>query len=259
MSISLIHPTAIIDPSAELHATVSVGPYSIIGPHVVIGEGTEVGPHVVIKGPTVIGKNNKIYQFASVGEDCQDKKYRGEPTKLIIGDGNTIREFATVQRGTVQDNSETKIGDNNWFMAYVHIAHDCIIGSNTVFANNATVAGHVWVGDGVILGGFTGIHQFCKLGSYSFTSMFSAVNKDVPAYVMVQGNMARARGLNLEGMKRKNYSSELIAQIKQAYKIVYQQNLTLIEAMDALALMPVSPELTLFIDSLRVATRGITR
>jgi len=259
MSDRFIHPTAIIDSQAQLHESVKVGAYSVIGADVTIGAGTDIGPHVVINGPTVIGQDNKIYQFSSIGEACQDKKYRGEPTRLVIGHRNTIREFTTLQRGTVQGLGETRIGDDNWFMAYVHIAHDCVIGNHTVFANNATVAGHVWVGDGVILGGFTGVHQFCRLGAYSFSAMFSAINKDVPAYVMVQGNMARARGLNLEGMKRRNTPKNIIADLRQAYRVVYQQGLPIAEAIDLLLQMPESKELAIFMASLRDATRGIVR
>ncbi|MDX1409022.1 MAG: acyl-ACP--UDP-N-acetylglucosamine O-acyltransferase, partial [Saprospiraceae bacterium] len=184
----MIHPTAIIDPAAELAEEVQVGPYSVIGPDVKIGAGTVIAPHVVINGPTTIGRNNRIFQFASVGEECQDKKYKGEPTRLEIGDDNVIRESVTIHRGTIQDNSLTRIGSRNLLMAYVHVAHDCMVGDDCIFANNASIAGHAHVGNGVILGGMTGVHQFCKIGSYSMTSGCSFVTKDIPAYVMAAGN-----------------------------------------------------------------------
>ena len=267
----LIHPTAIIDTAAEIADDVVVGAYSIIGPGVFIDSGCVIGPHVVIKGQTWLGKDNRIYQFASVGEDCQDKKYRGEVTRLVIGQRNVIRESVTLHRGTVQDRAETTIGDDNLLMAYVHIGHDCVIGNGTVFANNATLAGHVRVGDGAILGGFTGVHQHCSIGSFSMAAMFSAINKDVPAYVMVQGNMARARGLNVEGMRRRGYSAALIQQLQQFYKVVYRQGLimqdacekieALLQACKAQQIMSVDEleRLTLFFTSLQASTRGIVR
>jgi UDP-N-acetylglucosamine acyltransferase len=268
---TLIHPTAIIDPAAELADDVVVGAYSIIGPGVFIESGCVIGPHVVIQGQTWLGKDNRVYQFASVGEDCQDKKYRGEMTRLVIGQRNVIRESVTLHRGTVQDRAETTIGDDNLLMAYVHIGHDCVIGNGTVFANNATLAGHVWVGDGAILGGFTGVHQHCRIGPYSMAAMFSAINKDVPAYVMVQGNMARARGLNIEGMRRRGYSAALIQQLQQFYKVVYRQGLimqdackkieVLLHACKTQQLLSVHELdlLTLFFSSLQTSTRGILR
>ncbi len=269
----LIHPTAIVDSGAQLATDVVVGAYAVIGADVEIGAGSWVGPHVVIQGPTKIGAHNKIYQFASVGEACQDKKYRDEPTRLIIGDRNVIRESVTLHRGTVQDNSETRIGSDNLLMAYVHVAHDCIVGNGTILANNATLAGHVHVGDGVILGGFTGVHQFCKVGSYSMSGMFSAVTKDVPAFVMVQGNLAKAFGLNVEGMRRRGWSKAHIALLKNAYKLVYRQGLTLEEAKSKLVALsgelsqeaygddsvPMRESLSLFLDSLNASTRGIVR
>ncbi len=268
---TLIHPTALIDATAELADDVVVGAYSIIGPGVFIDSGCVIGPHVVLKGQTWLGKDNRIYQFASVGEDCQDKKYRGEVTRLVIGQRNVIRESVTLHRGTVQDRSETTIGDDNLFMAYVHIGHDCVIGNGTVFANNATLAGHVRVGDGAILGGFSGVHQHCSIGAFSMAAMFSAINKDVPAYVMVQGNMARARGLNVEGMRRRGYSAVLIQQLQQLYKVVYRQGLIMQDALkkvDDLLLnwqaehLLVANDmeiLTLFSASLYASTRGIVR
>ncbi|MCB1837168.1 MAG: acyl-ACP--UDP-N-acetylglucosamine O-acyltransferase [Alcanivoracaceae bacterium] len=256
----MIHPSAIVDPKAELAADVEVGPFSIIGPDVQIDAGTIIGPHVVVRGPTRIGKGNRIFQFASVGEDCQDKKYKGEPTRLEIGDNNIIREGATLHRGTVQDNSLTRVGSNNLFMAYVHIAHDCIVGDNCIFANNASIAGHVHVGDGVILGGFTGVHQFCKIGSYAMTSLYSVVNMDIPAFVMVQGYPARARGMNFEGMKRRGYSKELISQLRAAYRTLYRSGLTLAEALARLQdEAGDSAEMAMLLDSLQRSERGIVR
>lgn len=256
----MIHPSAIVDPKAELAADVEVGPFSIIGPDVEIGAGTVIGPHVVVRGPTRIGKGNRIFQFASVGEDCQDKKYNGEPTRLEIGDNNIIREGATLHRGTVQDNSLTRVGSNNLFMAYVHIAHDCIVGDNCIFANNASIAGHVHVGDGVILGGFTGVHQFCKIGSYAMTSLYSVVNMDIPAFVMVQGYPARARGMNFEGMKRRGYSKELISQLRAAYRTLYRSGMTLAEALARLQdEAGDSAEMAMLLDSLQRSERGIVR
>ncbi len=268
-----IHPTAVIDPSAQLAPSVEVGAYSVIGAHVEIDEGTWIGPHVVINGPTKIGKENKIYQFASVGEACQDKKYRDEPTTLIIGDRNVIRESATLHRGTVQDQSETVVGSDNLLMAYVHVAHDCVVGDHVILANNATLAGHVHVGDGVILGGFTGVHQFCQIGAYSMSGLFSAITKDVPAFVMVQGNLAKPYGLNVEGMRRRGSSKTLVALIKQAYRTVYRQNLTLEQAKSELQTMRASlaepqyqaerselvSQLDLFIQSIESSKRGVIR
>ncbi len=256
---TLIHPTAIIDPKAELASDVEVGPYSIIEAQVSIDSGTVIGPHVVVRGPTQIGKNNQFFSFSSIGEACQDKKYNGEPTKLIVGDNNVFREYVTLHRGTVQDRGETRIGNHNWVMAYVHIAHDCVVGNHTVLANNATLAGHVNVGDGVILGGFTGVHQFCQIGAYSMAGMFSVITKDVPAFVMVSGHPAAPHGLNVEGMRRRNYSAELIRDLKEAYKIVYRQGLTLKEAIIQLQTFAETEELNVFMTSLEKSTRGIIR
>lgn len=255
----MIHPTAIIDPAARLADDVQVGPWSVIGPDVEIGAGTVIASHVVIQGPTRIGCNNRIYQFASVGADCQDKKYRGEPTRLEIGDNNVIREHVTIHRGTVQDNSLTRIGDRNLLMVGVHVAHDCMIGNDNIFANTTGIAGHVHIGDGVILGGMTGVHQFCKIGSYAMSAGCSLIVKDIPAYVMVGGNPAAARSMNFEGMRRRGWSSETISSLRKAYKIVYRQGLTLEQALEELDAMTVTPELQLFIDSLRASERGITR
>lgn len=256
----MIHPTAIVDSRAELATDVEVGPYSIIGPDVVIGAGTRIASHVVIKGTTRIGTNNRIFQFSSVGEDCQDKKYNGEPTRLEIGNDNVIRESVTIHRGTVQDDGLTKIGDNNLLMVGVHVAHDCKIGSNNIFANTCGIAGHVHIGDSVILGGMTGVHQFCRISSYSMASGCSLIVKDVPAYVMVGGNPAAAHGMNFEGMRRRGWTQETIGKLRKAYKIVFREGLTLENALVELDVMVAEcPELGIFIDSLRTSTRGITR
>ncbi len=256
----MIDPRAIIDPLAELDSDVTVGPYSIIGPSVQIAAGTWVGPHVVIKGPTRIGRNNRIYQFASLGEDPQDKKYRGELTSLEIGDGNEIREYCTMGRGTEGGGGVTRVGDDNWLMAYTHIAHDCQVGSHTVFANGASLAGHVVVEDYAILGGFAGVHQFCAIGAYSFIAGGSIVFKDVPPFVMVAGNTATANGLNREGLKRHGFSQDTLTLLRQAYKIIYRQNLTVKTALEAL--IPLSlecPEVAQLIVFLQNAKRGIVR
>lgn len=256
----MIHPTALVDARAKLAADVEVGPYSIIGADVEIGSGTVVGPHVVINGPTRIGRNNRIFQFASVGEECQDKKYKGEPTRLEIGDNNVIRECVTIHRGTIQDNSLTAIGSGNLLMAYVHVAHDCVIGNDCIFANNASVAGHVHVGNGVILGGMTGVHQFCHIGDFAMTAGCSLVVKDVPAYVMVGGNPAAAHGMNYEGMKRRGWSREVINTLRHAYKAVYREGRTLDEALALLdGQLADCAELVPFVASLKASTRGITR
>jgi UDP-N-acetylglucosamine acyltransferase len=256
----LIDPRAIVDPKAELAGDVSVGPYAVIGADVQIGAGTVIGPHTVINGPTRIGRNNRIFQFASLGEAPQDKKYRGEPTLLEIGDGNTIREFVTINRGTVQDEGVTRIGDDNWIMAYVHIAHDCQIGNHTIFANNASLAGHVRIEDYVILGGFTLVHQFCALGVHSFTAFSTGIAKDVPPYVMVSGHSAQPHGLNTEGLKRRGFSPETIAKLKQAYKTLYRSKLTLQEAIEALrAQADDCAEVGVMVEFLERQTRGIVR
>lgn len=256
----MIHPTAIIDPSAKLAENVRIGPYSIVGPDVEIGPGTEIGPHVVIKGPTRIGADNRILQFSSIGEDPQDKKYHGEPTLLEIGDRNLIREYCTLNRGTVQGGGITKIGHDNWIMAYVHIAHDCIIGNNTIFANAASLAGHVTIRDFVILGGFTTVHQFCVLGEHSFTGINTVVLKDIPPYVMSSGAPAEPHGLNSEGLRRRGFSAEAIQQIKRAYKVLYKSNLRLDEARSKIAEMAAScDELKIFAEFLDKSERGVIR
>lgn len=260
MLASKIHATAIIDATAELDSSVEVGPFSIIGANVKIDAGTRVAGHVIINGPTIIGKNNHIFQYSSLGEAPQDKKYNGEPTLLEIGDNNTIREFCTFNRGTVQDENTTKIGNDNWIMAYVHIAHDCQIGNHTIFANNASLAGHVDIDDYAILGGFTLIHQFCKIGSHVITAVGSVVFKDIPPYVTAAGYDAKPHGINAEGLKRRGYSAESILQIKRAYKALYRNGLTLEEAKVELAAMQkTTPEIGLLTDFLNISTRGIVR
>ncbi len=256
----MIHETAIVATSAEIAGDVEIGAYSVIGEDVVIGPGTRVASHVVINGPTEIGRDNRIYQFAAVGDDPQDTKYAGEPTRLVIGDRNTIREFCTVSRGTVQDEGVTVLGDDNWIMAYVHIAHDCRVGSNTIMANNTTLAGHVHVGDWVIMGGFSGAHQFCRIGPHAFLGMYSGVNRDVPAYTMVSGNPGIPRGINSEGLKRRGFTADQIRNIKEAYRLVYRKGIRLAEAIDAIAARAGdAPELEPLLDSLRSSERGLVR
>ena len=255
-----IHPTAIVDPAAQLADGVEIGAYSIIGPEVRIGARTWVGPHVVINGHTTIGEDNRIFQFASLGEIPQDKKYAGEPTELIIGDRNTIREFCTFNRGTIQDGGVTRMGSDNWVMAYVHVAHDCQIGDRCILANNATLAGHVELGDWVILGGFTTIHQFCRIGAHAMTAFTAAVAQDVPPYVMAAGNRAEPAGINSEGLKRRGFSQEAIMAIKRAYKAIYRQNLKLDEALVELRQMAqAQPDIQPLIDFIATSERGIIR
>lgn len=260
MSLIKLHPTAIIDSKSQLSSDVEVGPYSVIGPDVTIDSGTTIGSHVVITGNTKIGKNNQIFQFSSLGAAPQDKKYKNEPTKLEIGDNNTIREFCTFNLGTVQDKGITKIGNNNWIMAYVHVAHDCEIGNNTILANNSSLAGHVDIQDYAILGGFTLIHQFCKVGSHVMTAVGSVVFKDIPPYVTAAGYDAKPHGINAEGLKRRGFSVESIAAIKRAYKTLYRQSLTLEEAKSALLIQAADhQELNIMLDFLSASTRGIVR
>jgi UDP-N-acetylglucosamine acyltransferase len=228
----LIHPTAIIESGAELAEGVSVGAYSIIGENVNIGKGTWIGPHVVVQGHTRIGKDNKIYQFSSIGEIPQDKKYQGEATQLIIGDRNIIRECCTFNTGTTQDIGKTVLGNDNWIMAYVHLAHDCIIGNDTIFANNATLAGHVTIQDHVILGGFTLVHQFCHIGAYAFTGMGTAITKDLPPYIIAAGTPTKQHGINKEGLRRKGFDKQARIRIKNAHRILYRQDLTINKAVE---------------------------
>lgn len=256
----MIDSRAVINPKAELAEDVKVGPFSIIGPDVQIDAGTEIGPHVVIKGPTSIGKDNHIYQFASIGEDPQDKKYADEVTRLEIGDRNVIREFCTMHRGTLQDQGVTKIGDDNLFMAYTHVAHDCVIGDHVIMANGASIAGHVHVGDHAILGGFTLVHQFTQIGEFSFSAMGSAITQDIPPFVMVGGRPTRPHGINSVGMERNGKSPEVIRQIRQAYKILYKNNLRLEDAIEEMEGMAgESNELSNMVSFLRNVTRGILR
>lgn len=255
-----IHPTAIIDPAARLHETVSVGPYSVIGADVEIGANTWIGPHVVINGPTRIGCDNRIFQFSSIGEMPQDKKYAGEPTRLEIGDRNVIRESCTINRGTSQDQGVTRIGDDNWIMAYVHVAHDCIVANKTILANNVALAGHVHVADEAILGGFTLVHQFCAIGAHAFSAMGTAIGKDVPPYVMVSGNPVSVHGLNAEGLKRRGFDKERLGELRKAYKLLYRSGLTLEAAKEALQPMAeASADIRLLLDFLQQQTRGIAR
>jgi UDP-N-acetylglucosamine acyltransferase len=234
---SLIHETALVDPAAQLAGDVEVGAFSIIGPDVTIGAGSRIGPHVVVTGRTTIGENTRIFQFSSIGEEPQDKKYAGEDTELIIGDNNTIRELCTFSRGTVQGGGKTIIGNDNWIMACVHIAHDCILGDHIIMANNASLAGHVTVGDWAILSGYALIHQFCTVGEHSFTSFASHVNQSIPPYVTVSGEKARAKGVNTEGLRRRGYTPEQIQQVRRAYKVLYRSGLRLEEAREKLAKM----------------------
>ncbi len=255
-----IHSTAIISDRANIADDVEIGPYTVVGDDVEIDAGTRIGSHVVISGPTMIGQDNHIYQFASVGDDPQDKKYADEPTRLIIGDRNTIREYCTLSRGTVQGEGFTQLGDDNWIMAYVHIAHDCIIGNQCIMANNATLAGHVHVGDWVIFAGFSGAHQFCKIGAHAFIGMYCGANRDVPAYLMVAGVPATPKGINSEGLKRRGFDVDQIRNIKNAYRIVYRQSKKLNAAIEEIAdLAKDQPELDLFLESLRSSDRGVVR
>ena len=254
------HPSSIIDPSAVVHESVYIGPFCVIGPGVEIGADTKIESHVIIKGPTTIGKRNHIFQFSTVGDGSPDKKYKNEPTTLVIGDDNIIREGVTIHRGTVQDRSETLIGDRNLIMAYSHIAHDCVLGNDIVLTNQAALAGSVSVGDGAILGGYAIVHQFCSLGSFSFCAMGSSVNKDVPAYVKVRGNPAKPFGINVTGIKRAGYSKESIEALRSAYRIVYRKKLTVEEALEETQnLRKEHEEVEIFMTSIEKSTRGISR
>jgi UDP-N-acetylglucosamine acyltransferase len=256
----MIHPSAIVHPRAKLAAGVSVGPYSIIGEHVEVGENTTVGAHVVIEGRTRIGRNNRIFAHSALGGEPQDKKYAGEPTGLEIGDGNVIREFCTFNCGTAQDAGVTRIGSDNWIMAYVHVAHDCQVGSHTIFANAASIAGHVHVGDYAILGGFTGVHQFVQIGAHSMTGGATLLLQDLPPYVMAQGNDCKPFGINGEGLKRRGFSEEQIAEIRRAYKTLYRSGLTLEEAKSQIMAQAAKvPALKILVEFLERSKRGIVR
>lgn len=256
----MIHPTAIVSPKARLGERVSIGPFSIIGDDVEIGDDTVIGPHVVVTGHTRIGKQNKIFQFCSIGEVPQDKKYAGEPTRLEIGDRNTIHEYCSLHVGTIQDRGVTSVGNDNWIMAYVHIAHDCVVGNNTIFANNATLAGHVTIGDWAILGGFTGVHQFGRVGAHSFCGVGTVLLQDLPPFITVSGNPASPHGINSEGLKRRGYSAEAIMQIKRAYKALYRSGLSLDEARASIdELCAITPELVPLRDFIADSGRGIVR
>ena len=255
-----IHPAAIIDSRAKLGANVSVGAYTVIDGDVEIGNGTRIGHHNVITGHTRIGRDNRIFHFVSLGEANQDKKYQGEPTRLEIGDRNTIREYCSLNRGTVQDRGITTVGDDNWLMAYVHVAHDCVVGSKTTIANCTQLGGHVQVGDWATLGGFTGVHQYVKIGAHVMCGVSSVVLMDIPPYITAGGNPLSAAGINAEGLKRRDFSAEQVATIKRAYKTLYRSGLTFAEAKSQLAMQAANaPELKILVDFLQVSTRGIVR
>lgn len=256
----MIHKTAIISKNAKLAPDVKVGAYSIIEDDVSIGAGTEIKSHVIIAKHTDIGENNRIFQFASIGEEPQDKKYNSEATRTVIGDNNTIREYVTINRGTVDDNGITKIGNNNWIMAYVHIAHDCILADNITIANGTTLAGHVHIDDHVILGGFTKLHQFCRIGAHAFTAMDTGFQKDLPPYVMAHGNPAIPRAINTEGLKRRGFSTEQIRSIRQAYKLLYKSDLRLEEALEAMQKLADEQDVVqIMIDFIKASNRSIAR
>ncbi len=255
----MIHPSAVIDPSAKIADNVSVGPWTMIGADVEIGEDCEIASHVVIKGPTKIGSGNKIYQFSTIGDDTPDLKYQGEPTRLIVGDNNVIREGVTIHRGTVQDNSETIIGSNNLLMAYAHVGHDCVIGDNVIMVNNASISGHVYVGDWAILSGYALVHQFVHIGPHCFVGPAAFVYHDVPAYVTAFGSPAEPRTINREGLKRRGFSADQIALANQAYKLLYRRGLKLDEAIDTIAKLSDDSAIQVFVNSLEKSTRGIIR
>ena len=256
----MIDPRAIVSPKAELAADVTVGPFSIIGPDVVIGAGSQVGPHVVINGPTRIGKDNRVFQFASIGDAPQDKKYKGEPTRLVIGDRNVFRESCTINRGTTHDKGVTTIGSDNLFMAYSHVAHDCVLGNNLIFANCATLGGHVEIGDWVILGGMAAIHQFCKVGAHAFIAGGAIVTRDVPTYVMVAGNPAAPHSVNSEGLKRRGFSPQQVRNIKNAFRVLYRSELKLSDAVVQLKQLGASqPEVAVFAEFIGTSERSIVR
>lgn len=257
----MIHPTALVHSDAKIGLDVEIGPYSVIDEKVEIAAGTWIGPHVVLKGPVRIGRNNRIFQFCSIGDDPQDKKYQGEQESFLeIGDGNTIREYCSINRGTRGGGGVTKIGNDNWIMAYVHVAHDCIVGDDNVFANNTTLAGHVKIQDHVILGGFTGVHQFCTIGSYSFSAISSVIVKDVPPYLIVSGNTAKPKGLNKEGLKRHGFSAQVTENLRKAYKTIYRDGINLCDSLKKLQpLSETCPEVAVFCRFIKESSRGIAR
>lgn len=256
----MIDQRAVVADKSHIELGVEIGPFSVIGPDVQIAAGTRIGAHVVISGPTTIGKDNRIHPFCSIGDDPQDKKYAGEPTRLEIGDRNTIRESCTINRGTVQDKGVTRIGNDNWIMAYVHIAHDCQVGDNTILANATTLAGHVSVDDWAILGGFTKVHQFCRIGAHSFTAMDCALSRDLPPYVTAAGHLAVPRGINSEGLKRRGFTTEQIARIRKAYKTLYRSDLRLSDAIEALRIVAVEhEEIARLVEFIETSERSIIR
>lgn len=258
-----IHPSAVIDSAAQIDATVSVGPYAVIGAQVRVGAGTTIGAHAVLEGCTTIGSDNRIFQFASVGAAPQDKKYAGEPTELVIGDRNTIREFCTLNTGTAQDRAVTTVGDDNWIMAYVHIAHDCRVGNSIVLANSVTLAGHVQIDDFAIIGGLTGIHQFTRVGAYVMAGFASHISQDVPPFMMVDGNPLSVRGLNLEGLRRRGFSAGRVATVKQMHRLLYRQGLTLAAARIAIAGLEATDDarqdVARMLELIDASSRGIAR
>jgi UDP-N-acetylglucosamine acyltransferase len=256
----VIDPHALVSPQAELAGDVEVGPFTVIGPMVRVGPRTRIGPHVVINGPTTIGADNRVFQFASIGDAPQDKKYRGEPTRLEIGDRNVFREFCTVNRGTTHDEGVTRIADDNLFMAYTHVAHDCQLGSRIVMANCATLGGHVRLGDWVIMGGLAAVHQFCKIGAHAFIANNAAVTRDVPPYIMAVGQPAAPHSVNSEGLKRRDFSAPQISHIREAYRILYRRGLPLADAVRELRLLAATqPELQSFVDFIAASTRSLIR
>ncbi|MGB5831852.1 MAG: acyl-ACP--UDP-N-acetylglucosamine O-acyltransferase [Thiohalocapsa sp.] len=256
----MIHPSAVIDPNARLEEDVEIGPFSVVGAKVRIGRGTRIGPHAVIQGPAEIGEDNRIFQFSSIGEEPQDKKYGGEASRLLIGDRNVVREFSTIHRGTSQDKAETVIGSDNLLMAYTHVAHDCVIGDNVIMANAASLGGHIQVADWAILGGFTIVHQFCRIGAHSFSAMGSVVGKDVPPFITIGGHPAVPRGINTEGLRRRQFSQESISAIRRAYRLLYSSNLKLFDALEQIRELARShPELACMADFVAGSSRSIVR
>ncbi len=256
----LIHPTAVVSPDARIAADVRIGPYAVVGANVEIGPGCEIGSHCALKGPTTLGANNRIYPFASIGDDPQDKKYAGEDTRLEIGSGNTIREYCTINRGTVQDEGVTRLGDDNWIMAYAHIAHDCRLGSQIIMANGSTLGGHVHIDDYAMLSAFSAIHQFCRIGAHCFIGAYGGIGKDVPPYVLVFGQPPAPRGINSEGLQRRGFTAEQIRNLKEAYRLLYRSEVRLAEARDRLAeLASQQTELRILVDFIDASERGLIR